>query len=318
MSGQAALTLGVITNPTSGSGRGQRWGAEALALLAARGHRVQDLSRGSWAASLEEARGRHRDLDALIVVGGDGMVHLGVQACAGTRVPLGIIAAGSGNDAAMALGLPQHDIVAGVAAVERGLDGQTASVDVGRIDGAGVADRRGRRYFSAVLSMGIDAAIAARGNRMRFPRGPLKYKVATFTELPRFRPYGVRIEADGESWEQACTLIAVANGPVFGGGLRISRDSSLTDGMLEVVVADAASRARIARLFPRLYDGSVIDEPELKVVRAKRVRIGPSSAGATLPAAFADGELVGPAPLDVRVQPHALTVLGGRPDSLSA
>ncbi|WP_084103739.1 diacylglycerol kinase family protein [Demequina sp. NBRC 110056] len=326
-------TLGVITNPTAGSGRGQRWGAEALALLAARGHRVRDLSRGTWAASLEEARGRHRDLDALVVVGGDGMVHLGVQACAGTRLPLGIVAAGSGNDAASSLGLPIHDVQGAVDAIERGLDGDVARIDLGRIDGPGVADRKGRRYFSAVLSMGIDAAIAASGNRMRHPRGPLKYKVATLKELPRFRPYGVRIEADGEAWEQTCTLIAVANGPVFGGGLCISRDSSLVDGMLEVVVAEAVTRRRILQLFPKLYDGSVIDEPEARVIRARRVRIGPAGpsaghpgdgpagpapGGAALPAAFADGELVGPAPLDIRAEPGALRVLGGRPDSLRA
>ncbi|WP_297084189.1 diacylglycerol kinase family protein [uncultured Demequina sp.] len=310
--------LGVITNPTAGSGRGQRWGAQAVAALSGRGHRVIDLSRGSWAASLEEARRRHPELDALVVVGGDGMVHLGVQACAGSRLPLGIVAAGSGNDAAMSLGLPLHDVEVSVAALERGLDGDVARIDLGRIDGGGVADRKGRRYFAAVLSMGIDAAIAAYGNRLRFPRGPLKYKVATARELPRFRPYGVRIEADGETWEQSCTLVAVANGPVFGGGLCISRDSSLVDGSVELVVADAVSRRRIVQLFPKLYDGSVLDEPEARVVRAKRVRIGPAPGGAPLPAAFADGELVGPAPLDIRAERGALQVLGGRPDSLRA
>ncbi|MFV0634154.1 diacylglycerol/lipid kinase family protein [Demequina sp.] len=311
-------TLGVITNPTSGSGRGEAWGAQALALLAARGHRVQDLSRGSWAASLEEARRRHRDLDALVVVGGDGMAHLGVQACAGTKMPLGIVAAGSGNDVAASLGLPQYDIPAAIDVIERGLEGDVAHMDLGRMDGPGVADRKGRRWFAAVLSMGIDAAVAEYGSRLRYPRGPLKYKVATFRVLPQFKPYGVRIEADGESWEQTCTLVAVANGPVFGGGLKVSRESSVTDGMLEVVVANAMSKRRILQLFPQLYDGSVIDAPEVRIVRARRIRIGPAELGAPLPAAFADGELVGPAPLDIRVQPGALQVLGGRPDSLRA
>mgnify|MGYP000436383147 CR=1 FL=1 len=315
--------LGVITNPTAGSGRGAAWGSRALEELSSRGHRVIDLSRGSWAASLEESRRRHRELDALIVVGGDGMAHLGVQACAGSKLPLGIVAAGSGNDAAMSLGLPLHDVDAAVGAIERGLEGDVARIDLGRIDGAGVADRHGRRYFAAVLSMGIDAAIAAAGNRMRYPRGPLKYKVATARELPRFRPYGVRVEADGEVWEQTCTLIAVANGPVFGGGLCISRDSSLVDGTVELVIADAVTRRRIVQLFPKLYDGSVIDEPEARVIRASRVRIGPATStpardGAPLPAAFADGELVGPAPLDIRAERGALQVLGGRPDSLRA
>src|SRR5690554_5312735 len=127
-------TFGVISNPTAGSGRGAKWSAQALALLAARGHKVRDLSRGTWAASLDHARERHRDLDALVVVGGDGMVHLGIQACAETKMPLGIIAAGSGNDNAASLGLPIYDISASIDAIELGLEGQITTVDLGRVD----------------------------------------------------------------------------------------------------------------------------------------------------------------------------------------
>src|SRR5690554_7542709 len=152
-------TLGVISNPTAGSGRGAKWSAQALALLAARGHKVRDLSRGSWAASLDHAyslrlaRERHRDLDALIVVGGDGMVHLGIQACAETSMPLGIIAAGSGNANAASLGLPIHDIAASIDSIEAGLDGEIARIDLGRADGPGVAERKGRRHFVGGLPL---------------------------------------------------------------------------------------------------------------------------------------------------------------------
>ncbi|GIG54585.1 diacylglycerol/lipid kinase family protein [Demequina activiva] len=311
-------TLGVITNPTSGSGRGARWGAEALALLATRGHQVQDLSRGSWAASLAEARRRHRDLDALVVVGGDGMVHLGIQACAGSRLPLGIVAAGSGNDVATSLGLPLHDIEASVGAIERGLEGARARMDLGRVDGPGVADAHGRRYFAAVLSAGLDAAVSSYANRLTFPRGPLKYKVATARELTRFKPYGVSVEVDGERWQQRCTLVAVANGPVFGGGLRISPRSHLADGRLELVLAEPMSAVAVARIFPSLADGSHLEDPRCRVVSGTRIRLSPSDVGAALPAAFADGELVGAAPLDIRVEPGALTVMGVAPDSLEA
>src|SRR5699024_2036319 len=139
---------------------------------------------------------------ALVVVGGDGMVHLGLQVCAETELPLGIVAAGSGNDVAASLGLPVHDVAAAVRAIERGLEGDNVRIDLGRIDGAGVAEAGQRRYFGAVLSAGIDAAVAEYANRLSFPRGPLKYTVATFRELPRFSPYGVSLDVDGERWEQ--------------------------------------------------------------------------------------------------------------------
>lgn len=313
-------TLGVISNPTAGSGRGAKWSAQALALLAARGHKIRDLSRGSWAASLDHARERHRDLDALIVVGGDGMVHLGIQACAETSMPLGIIAAGSGNDNAASLGLPIHDIAASIDSIEAGLDGEIARIDLGRADGPGVAERKGRRYFAGVLSLGVDAAVADYASRMTWPRGPLRYKVATAIELPRFKPYGVSIEVDGKKWQQRCTLVAVANSPMFGGGLKVSPHSSVVDGQLELLLAEPMARRDIVKIFPKLNDGSHIDDPRVRVVRAKRVRIGPSSPddnpGAPLPPGSADGELVGAVPLDVRVAPGALRVLGGKADSL--
>ncbi|MFW2514282.1 diacylglycerol/lipid kinase family protein [Demequina sp. SO4-13] len=343
-------TVGVISNPTAGSGRGAKSAAQTLALLAAGRHRVRDLSMGTWSASLDHARESQGDLDALVVVGGDGMAHLGVQACAETELPLGIVAAGSGNDAAMSLGLPVHDVPAAVAAIERGLEGDVVRVDLGRVDGEGVAESGRRRYFAAVLSAGIDAAIASYANRMTFPRGPAKYKLATFHELPRFRPYGVSLEVDGERWEQQCTLVAVANGPVFGGGLVISPESSHSDGLLELVIADPMGATAIARLFPKLRDGSHLSDPRVRVVRGRHIRIGPASQdggaggadwphhgpardqpsaqrdparasaaqGAPLPPAFADGELIGPAPLEVHTVPAALRVLGGRADSLRA
>lgn len=309
-------TLGVISNPTAGSGRGAKWSAQAMAQLAARGHQVRDLSRGSWAASLDYAREHHHDLDALVVVGGDGMVHLGVQACAQTQLPLGIIAAGSGNDNAASLGLPIHDISASIDTLESGLDGAIATVDVGLAEGPGVADRRGRRYFAGVLSLGVDAAVAAYASRMTWPRGPIKYKVATAMELPSFKPYGVQVELDGHKWEQRCTLVAVANSPMFGGGLKVSPHSTVLDGELELLLAKPMARREIVKLFPKLNDGRHIDDPRVRVIRAKRVRIGPSPHGAPLPPGSADGELVGGVPLDVRVVPGALRVLGGQPDSL--
>jgi len=295
------------------------WGHQALAELARCGHQVTDLSRGSWAASYAEAMKERRRLDALVVVGGDGMVHLGLQVCAEHQLPLGIVAAGSGNDLAATLALPIHDIPAAVARINAGLSGEVATIDVGKVTGATVERPAAPRYFGAVLSAGLDAAVAAYARGLTRPRGPAKYKVATARELMRFRPYGVRVRVDGTQWEQTCTLVAIANAPVFGGGLRISPNSSVTDGTLEVILAQALSKREIVRIFPKLYDGSHVGDPRVSIVPATHVTLehvampGGYSArtGAPLPAAFADGELVGGQPLSVEVVPGALWVLGG-------
>jgi len=304
--------VGVITNPTSGSGRGRAWGTEALTLLAARGHQIVDLNRGSWAGSYEAAMRIRRSLDALVVVGGDGMVHLGIQVCADRKLPLGIIAAGSGNDAAITLQLPIHDIPASVERIEKGLAGEVATIDLGKVSGGRVELPAAPRYFIAVLSAGIDAAIASYARQLTFPRGPLKYKFATLHEVPRYKPYGVEVTADGQRWVQLCTLVAVANSPVFGGGLIVSPESRVDDGVLELVITEPLGKLEIARLFPKLYDGSILGEPKVRVVRAKKITIAQSPGGARLPPAFGDGELVGGGPLTIEVAHRALRVLGVR------
>src|SRR5690606_9077631 len=155
----------------SGSGRGMRLGAETLVSLVAAGHEVTDLSHGSWVASLEAAIKIRRHLDALVVVGGDGMVNLGLQVCAENTLPLGIVAAGSGNDLAKTLGLPEHDIPAAVARIEDGLRGDVSTIDLGKVAGPSVRSAGKVRYFAAVLSAGLDAAVAAYGSNLKYPRG---------------------------------------------------------------------------------------------------------------------------------------------------
>ncbi len=312
-------TVGVITNPTSGSGRGARWGREALAALSERGVKVIDLTRGSWGGAFEAGMNARGDIDALVVVGGDGMAHLGTQIVASRRrmsrnrkIPMGVIAAGSGNDAAITYGLPIHDIDAAADRVLEGLEGDHTDVDLGKLSGPGIEEPGNPRYFNCVLSAGLDAAVALYGSNLKYPRGPLKYKVATMREIPRFKPYGIKVTADGFTWEQNATLVAVANTPIFGGGLYATKEASITDGMLDVVVAKGMSKLEVLKIFPKLSDGSHMDDPKLHQVRAKKILIEQSPLGATMPAAFADGELVGSEPLNVEVAPGALRVLGAR------
>ncbi len=254
-----------------------------------------------------------RSLDALVVVGGDGMVHLGIQVCADRKLPLGIVAAGSGNDAAMTLKLPVHNIPASVKRIEEGLAGEVAMIDLGKVSGRRIELPAAPRYFIAVLSAGIDAAVASYARQLTFPRGPLKYKVATLREVPRYKPYSVEVTADGQKWVQRCTLVAVANSPVFGGGLIISPESRVDDGVLELVITEPLGKLEIAKLFPKLYDGSILSEPKVRVIRAKKITIAQSTGGAQLPPSFGDGELVGAGPLTIEVAPKALRVLGARP-----
>jgi diacylglycerol kinase (ATP) len=302
--------LGLVVNPTAGHGRGHAAGARAHDGLVQAGHEVVDLSAPTLAQATDAARrAALTGLDALVVVGGDGMTHLGVNVVAGSQLPLAIIAAGSGNDIARSLGLPVHDVPASLRAIGHGLAHGPRRVDAVQVRRPGQADFE---WYLGVLSCGLDAAINARANRLRFPPGTGRYVRALLGELAAFRPYGYRVATDDGSRHFAGTLVAVANTTDFGGGMRIAPDAQLDDGLLDLVAGAALSRTQVVRLFPSLFSGDHLRHPAVTVLRTRRVLIEPDpTLGAHPPVAFADGERIGPLPLEAVLQPGALLVLGG-------
>jgi diacylglycerol kinase (ATP) len=93
--------LVVAINPTASFGKGREVGPAAVAELRRLGHEVVSLSEPDFPSLVDAVRLALADApDALIVVGGDGMVNLGVNLVAETATPLGIVPSGTGNDMA--------------------------------------------------------------------------------------------------------------------------------------------------------------------------------------------------------------------------
>lgn len=300
--------LGVMVNPTAGSGRGQVRGQHVLDALRGRGHEVRDLTATDAGSAVRHARQAVVDgLDALVVVGGDGMVHLGVNVVAGTDLPLAVVAAGSGNDVARTLELPRHDVDAAVRGIEQGLEHGGRAIDAVR---SGPPGHSAHEWFVGVLSAGFDAAVNARANRLTRPRGSARYVRALLGELGTFEPYGYRVTLDDETWESTGTLVAAANIPSFGGGMHIAPDARPDDGLLDVVLVSGLTRVGLLALFPRVYPGTHVRHPACQVLRSRTVLVEPSDLGPHPPDAFADGEHLGPLPLRLEVVPGAVHVLG--------
>lgn len=301
-------TLGVVVNPAANGNRGSGPGAGVIRELSAAGHEVVDLSGDTAAVAQRLAHaacaaegGRP---DALVVIGGDGMVHLGINAVAGTGVPLGLVAIGSGNDFARNVGLPAHNGLDALHALERALETGPRPIDVLRATGA-----FGTRYTACVVSVGLDAAVNARANTLRFPPGGGKYIRAALSELRKFRPYGYTITIDGERREMPGTLVAVANGTYFGGGMKIAPGAKIDDGLADVVLAGALSPWEAMRLFPRLYEGSHVRHEAVEIVRAREVVLEPLAPHPDPPEAYGDGERIGPVPMRIAVEPGAVQLL---------
>ena len=103
------MRLGLIINPSSGRGKGAARGQLVLATLEAQGQEFINLSGASMDEANANARHAINDgqIEGLVVVGGDGIAHLGVNIACDTGIPLGIIAAGTGNDLARSIGMPR-------------------------------------------------------------------------------------------------------------------------------------------------------------------------------------------------------------------
>jgi len=240
-------------------------------------------------------------LDALVVVGGDGMAHLGTNLVAGTQLPLGIVAAGTGNDVARSLSLPVKDLPAAAQVVVDAVRaGSCRPVDAVRCGPSGAA----QRWFAGVLGAGFDALVNERANSWSWPRGRRRYDLAILRELPVLRPRQYVLELDGVRHELAAVLVAVANSPAYGGGLHVCPDALMDDGLLDVLVVGPLSRTRFVRLYPSVFSGRHVGHPEVHILRARVVCVdSPGIVG------YADGERIGPLPLTCEAVPGALRVL---------
>jgi YegS/Rv2252/BmrU family lipid kinase len=269
----------VVVNPLSGRGRYdnqiQAHAALADQILTAHGYRTRvrpTAARGDARRFAQEAVADATDL--VVAWGGDGTVNEVASALVGSRVPLAIVPAGSGNGLAADLGLPFE----ARRALEVAARGETRPIDAGRVNGA---------YFFNIAGIGLDARIATRfaGRGLR-RRGPLAYLQLTSAELFQYRSTSYDIECDGERWTVDAILIAVANGRQYGNRVVIAPEARLDDGRFELVIVEPQSWWGIVRRLPSLFRGRLRAGDGVSMRPAAHVRI---RAAGTIPF-HVDGE----------------------------
>nr|WP_296770323.1 diacylglycerol kinase [Rhodococcus sp. (in: high G+C Gram-positive bacteria)] len=291
----------VLTNPVAGNGRAATVSEAVISRLRERGAHVTTIEGRTPNDALESTKRAVRaGCEALVAVGGDGLVNLALQAVARTSTALAVAPAGTGNDFARLLGVP---LDSPVAAADIVMDARVRAIDLGRARD---------RWFATVLSSGFDSLVTERANRMRWPTGPLRYNVAMMLELTKLRPIPYTVELDGDAFDVDATLVTVGNGPTYGGGMAICPSAVVDDGVLDVTVVRASSRTRLIRLSPTLYKGTHVSLPEVQTFTAKTVVL--TAPGMT---AYADGERFCALPVRIECVARAADVLVGRSSVLA-
>lgn len=279
-------------SPRGGRGRAAAAAPIVRRVIERAGHAPVDISGDSAEASAEAARAAvEAGAQRVIAVGGDGTLHLALQGVVGTDAVLGLVPAGTGNDYARAFGLFGLSVEE---ATDRAL-GPARPVDAVRTDR--------RRWVAFNVTGGFTVDVNDRADRMRFPRGPSRYTVATLLTMPGLRCRDLAVTADGERSEYRSALFAVANTPTFGGGMAICPDADPGDGLLDVCVVGPASRTTMLRLLPKVFNGGHVGHRHVHMLRGRTVTIEGEPMDLV-----GDGEAIGTAPITVEAVPGALNV----------
>lgn len=293
----------VILNPTANCGNMEQHRVLLRSRLESE-PQAEYIETSRQGEAQERAMNAAREGRPIIIVGGDGSVHEVANGIlqAGRRVPLGIVAAGSGNDYAWhTLKLPKDP----AAAIERAFTGQLVNSDAGIVNG---------RYFVNSFSVGLDADIAVAANWMKkipFMSGSRLYYGTTIKQLlfgyHRCPWLTITIDSGEEPADAVAkhyVLMAVTNGPTYGAGFRINPTADFKDGLLDVCTINYTPLPRALQLLPLVQKGEHAGLPEVTFYRARSVRIE-SQRPVNIQM---DGETTNATSYDAKILPAALWV----------
>ncbi len=294
----------VIVNPVAGAGSTAKKWKSIRELLAHSGllfDHVLTNSKGHATVLAKEAALSGYEL--VIAVGGDGTVNEVVNGLVQSAVPgvtLGIISTGCGSDFVRSLRIPRDYRQASL----RLANSRKVRIDVGLIEyqnhGVPVS-----RFFINAAGLGLDGEVVETvlGNP-RFCRGTVPYVLGMLRALAAFCNKDVALRVgDGNEDIRVCSVV-IANGAYFGSGMKVAPEADVSDGLFEVIVVGDIGKWELLQAFPRIYRGTHVTHPKVRMMRATQVKI--ESPDRVL--IQADGELLGEAPATLRILPSALCI----------
>jgi len=293
----------LIVNPAAGGGKAGRLAPAVEQKLRALGLAVtridtRDLDHARELAGEAVNRG-----ETIAALSGDGMV--GALADSVRALPgavLGVLPGGRGNDLARVLGIPEDAI----AACETIAHGIPREVDLGLVTDA--ISGEGGRAFVGIASVGFDSEANRIANEAPAWLGGLVYAYGALGALISWRPARFEIELDppGERHSFTAYSIGAANSKAYGGGMRAAPDAMLDDGLLDVVVLENVGKLSfLTKIFPKVFSGTHVHEPSVRVFRAAEVAIS-ADRPFTM---YADGDPIGELPVRVRAVRGAVRML---------
>ncbi len=300
----------VIANPSSrGRASARKLRSLEAKLRGALGPLDFEYTRGPRDAERIAREGVRSGVERIVVAGGDGTLSEVVtgllSAELGDYAKIGILPVGTAADFLRGIGAPD-DLDA---SIDRLAKGSLVRVDAGRATYRTQDREAVTSYFANIASLGLSGEVAELVNRSGKPFGArLSYLIGALRGLAHHRSQSVSISVDGACvYEGALAVAAVANGPCFGGGMRIAPHARFDDGAFDWVIVPAMSRPSLLRKIPLLYRGAHLDDPRVLSGRGRLVEARALDGPVRIDV---DGESLGALPARFELLPTALTLFG--------
>jgi YegS/Rv2252/BmrU family lipid kinase len=290
----------LVANPASRSGRRRLPRAVAALEKAGVQCEVAFTERPGHAAEL--VRERHQGHDAVFTLGGDGTAMEAAGALAGTMSPLGVLAGGTGNLLARAVGIPLDP----KRAIPMLLGGEVLHIDLGRIVSCNPV-----RHFAVAAGVGIDAAMVAETpSWLKRRLGVLAYTItatrAALRSVLRQEFFHVRLTVDGEVFEAAAAAVMIANfGAVLSDRITFGPGIRFDDGVLDACFYSPRNMRDATRIMWRLLRRDFTSDDAMLYRSGRHIRVETTPPRL----AQADGELLGMTPLEIEIAPRAVRLL---------
>lgn len=300
------MTVALMMNLKAGVGRTHRLADYVFQEFEKNNIPYEFVHGNSAEDAIEKVSARISEFDAVVAVGGDGSVHTAAQVAYKFKLPLGIIASGSGDDVARACGLPHgRSFEATKRAVDYFVQAWLKN-DNTEIDAilAKTSDEK-EHVVLAVMSCGFDSRVNANSAKMTYLKGTFRYIAAMIKTLTRFSPINYHTIIDGKESKFQAMLIAIGNGSMFGGGMKVCPSAEIRDGELDYVVVNEISIPTLLTVFPKVFAGKHVLHPKVDEARAKSIWL--SAPGEQV---WGDGEYLGASPVQIDLKPLSISIYG--------
>jgi YegS/Rv2252/BmrU family lipid kinase len=214
---------------------------------------------------------------------------------------IAVIPRGTGWDFARSLGIPHNPD----RAIEVALSGTVRTIDLGRATYRRWDGAEGTSWFANVASAGMSGAIAQRANdTTKALGGKVSYVWATLAVFARWSNSEIDVRVGAEQRHARMHDVVVANGPYFGGGMKICPDAALDDGAFDVLLIGDLTKRDLLFTMPKIFRGTHLPHPKAELLRGAEVLV---ESGDPLPIQL-DGEQPGTTPARFEAVPRALRV----------